>query len=60
MHNFFRPTSWELKDILEGEQEEVDSYLDAAKFICGAEEMFDPVEQEAEEERFEEQYDHRN
>ena len=54
---YFRPTSWELKEKLEGEQEDVDSYLDAAKFICGAEDVtvYDPVEEEAEEEAFEEQ-----
>ena len=44
-----------MKEILEGEQEDVDSYLDAAKFICGAEDVFDPIEEEAEEEAFKEQ-----
>jgi hypothetical protein len=55
MYNLFRPTSWELKDILEGEQKDADSYLDAAKIICGAENVFDPIEEEAEEELYEEQ-----
>ena len=55
---FFRPTSWELKETLEREQEDVDSYLDAAKFICGAEDAFDPTEEEVEEEAFEEQMIH--
>ena len=53
MHTLFRPTSWELKEILEGEQEDVDSYLDAAKFICGTEDVFDPIEEEVEEEAYE-------
>lgn len=43
-----------MKETLEGEQEDVDSYLDAAKFICSAEDAFDPIK-EAEEEVFEEQ-----
>ena len=51
---YFRPTSWELKEILEGEQEDVDSYLDAAKFICSVEDVFDPIEDEEEEEASEE------
>ena len=44
-----------MKEILEREQEDVDSYLDAAKFICGAEDVFASTEEEPEEEAFEEQ-----
>ena len=55
---YSRPTSWELKETLEGAQEDVDSYLEVAKLICSSVNVFDPTDEEiGEEEVYEEMYD---